>query len=103
MMLTASGFSNKTNNKYYVNKKSKTKKFDNIKHQRTNHVVRCEYSTDILDNLIKHYTVLDRFIVRHNDQDRFTDCSQASFKNMSSSSSLPSVKSFYAIPDEVGF
>ena len=100
IMITSSGFSK--SNKYYVNgKRSKSDVNSQQTRRNGSQFVKYsrEYSTDILDNLVvRHYTNIDRFKFRDhsrlkNDQHRYTDYS---FRNsLNTSSSLPSVRSFY--------
>ena len=90
MMLTSSGFS-KSSNKYYVNERLRRKKTD-VSNQRK--LIKYEYTTDIFDNLIKHYIVLDQ-TKYHNDQDLNRHRIERSLRNsVQNSSSLPSIKSY---------
>lgn len=66
--------------------------------RKRNHLVQYEYSTDILDNLIavRHYTLLDRPDLRPQHGNHRLPQHSSSLDH---SSSLPSIRSYYAIPD----
>lgn len=94
-MLTTSGFHSKPN-KYYVSEKCKRKNFKKNK----NHLVRYEYSTDILDNLISiRHQNIDQIKFRNYDHYDLENDYRLNDYPLKNSSSLPSIRSYYAIPE----
>lgn len=98
-MIASGGFS-KPNKFYERTRRSNRYDAGGQRPAKKSRLVKYEYTTDILDNLIavRHYTLLDRLNSRHEQHcdHRFTEQHSSSLDH---SSSLPSIRSYYAIPD----